>query len=105
MTHPKTKLQHDAFGGMKTPGEIYEYECQYHKEQFMTTKRSTIVFCDFLDSKGVQTNTSSVLDVGAGMGAVAHYMSSRWKEIEVIGMEKNKDLVRKGTKNTEGLRY
>ncbi len=86
----------DDASAFKTEREIYEYECNYHCEQFTAPKRSTIIFCEFLESKGILQNTCSVLDVGAGMGALIHYMSSRWKEIEFVGVEKDKEIVKKG---------
>ncbi len=102
----KANSQCNAVNGdissFKTKSQIYEYECQYHTHQFHSPKRSTTAFCEFLESKGILSETGSVLDIGAGMGAVTHYMSSRWKDIKFVGLEKDRNLVNRGSRILKG---
>jgi hypothetical protein len=78
-------------------GKIHEYELDYHREQFKESKRSTVIFCDHLEKLGYMKDTSSILDIGAGMGAPLHFMSTRWPDVTLRGVDNDRELVRVGS--------
>lgn len=77
----------------------------YHRRQFKNPYRSTVMFCDWLESLGFcsATGSSRLLDVGCGMGANAYYLSNRFAGTEVVGIDLNETLVRDGSALLEGL--
>lgn len=77
--------------------DIHEYEMDYHRSQFLETKRSTIAFGDYLE-KNLIKDTSSILDIGSGMGAVLYYLESRWKHLKLLGIDNDIELINFGNK-------
>ncbi len=75
--------------------QLGEKNWNYAKRQFDTPKRSTILFCEFLEQRQL-TNGGHIVDFGAGAGAVIHYMAQKHPEIRFTGVELNPELVEYG---------
>lgn len=70
----------------------------YHERQFKTPYRSTVVFCDWLESLELITPNKSleVADMGAGEGANLSYLAQRFPNSSFTGIDLNPDLVNWG---------
>lgn len=70
----------------------------YHERQFQTPYRSTVFFCEFLESLGLISPKDSIniLDMGSGEGANINYMAGKYPKSAFIGLDVNKNLVKKG---------
>lgn len=70
----------------------------YHDRQFREPYRSTIAFCNWLESAGLINAESElrILDLCSGAGANIHYMSERYPKSSFLGVDINADLVDQG---------
>lgn len=70
----------------------------YHERQFREPYRSTVAFCNWLESEGLLGRDSQVriLDLCAGAGANMAYMSGRYPGASFVGVDLNGDLVNQG---------
>lgn len=71
---------------------------EYHKKQLKETYRSTVVFCDWLESIGVINDNMKlkIADIGCGQGANIVYMAKRFRNCDFIGIDMNPHLVEWG---------
>lgn len=78
--------------------ELVDRYTEYHQRQLSSVYRSTVFFCDWLESLGFFTKKKEnrLLDIGAGQGANLLYMSKRFKCSYFTGIEINADLVKHG---------
>lgn len=67
----------------------------YHERQWANPYRSSVKFCDWLESLQVLDPSASlkICDVGAGEGANVFYMSQRYTKSTFKGLELNPELV------------
>lgn len=70
----------------------------YHERQFHEPHRSTVAFCDWLESLRCLERESRlrVLDLAAGEGANLLYMNRRFPHCEFVGVELNPAFVERG---------
>lgn len=70
----------------------------YHKRQFRNPYRSTIFFCNFLESLKLlsKKNSKNILDIGCGGGANLNYMATRFPNSTFTGIDINKSLITRG---------
>lgn len=70
----------------------------YHERQFRNPYRSTIFFCNFLESLKLlsKKNPKNILDIGCGLGANLNYMATRYPNSTFAGIDINKSLVTRG---------
>src|SRR5688500_16678700 len=75
-----------------------DYELEYHERQFREPYRSTVAFCNWLETSGflVRESKIRILDLGSGAGANVHYMSQRYPESSFVGVDINPELVEHG---------
>lgn len=71
---------------------------EYHERQFREPYRSTIAFCDWLDSERLMSPDSElrILDLCSGAGANIYYMSKRYPKSSFVGVDINADNVEQG---------
>ena len=70
----------------------------YHDRQLREPYRSTIAFCNWLETAGLVTPESRlrILDLCSGAGANIYYMSKRYPKSSFLGVDINADLVERG---------
>lgn len=70
----------------------------YHERQFKEPYRSTVAFCNWLETIGLINNGSQlkILDLCSGAGANIYYMSQRYPMSLFVGVDINPDLVEHG---------
>ncbi len=70
----------------------------YHDRQFREPYRSTIAFCNWLETAGLVAREGGlrILDMCSGAGANIYYMSKRYPRMSFIGVDINADLVEQG---------
>ena len=70
----------------------------HHERQFKEPYRSTVAFCDWLETTGLLHKESRlrILDLGAGQGATLYYMGLRYPHCSFVGVDINPDLVHQG---------
>ena len=70
----------------------------YHQRQLREPYRSTIAFCDWLETLGLISPDRSlrILDLAAGLGTNMFYMSQRYPQSTFVGVDLNAELVEKG---------
>jgi|SRR5687768_13757246 len=75
-----------------------DYELEYHERQFREPYRSTVAFCDWLETSGflVREQKLRILDLGSGAGANIYYMSQRYPGSSFVGIDINPELVERG---------
>lgn len=81
---------------------------EYHEKQLGKPYRSTVAFCNWLESLGIDgERPAKVLDLGAGMGANIHYMRERFPRFRFVGIELNPEFVTRGNAvfRERGVRY
>lgn len=82
-------------------------QLEYHQRQFRVPYRSTVRFCEWLESLSLldPRNTRTMLDIGAGGGANLYYMGKRHPDIAFTGVELNPALVELGARSllNEGI--
>ena len=71
---------------------------EYHEKQFNEPYRSTIAFCDWLETTGLMNSDSNIkiLDLCSGAGANLYYMSQRYRKSVFVGIDINPYLVDTG---------
>ncbi len=71
----------------------------YHEKQFKKPYRSTIFFCQWLESFGLLSKNKKdiILDIGAGMGSNIYYMAKKYPKSFFLGID-IASLVRTGNK-------
>lgn len=67
----------------------------YHDRGF-EGRRSTVAFCDWLDTVGYIKPSTTILDLCCGQGGDMFYMSKRYPDNRFLGIEKNMERVEKG---------
>ena len=74
------------------------YNADYFNRQFVEPYRSTVAFCNWLDSIDVMNPNSSIniLDVGTGKGSNIYYMAQRYKNAKFTGVDINPEFVDEG---------
>jgi SAM-dependent methyltransferase len=77
---------------------IEQVDTAYHERQFHEPYRSTVAFCDWIESHRYigRTGSSRILDVGCGQGANLFYMAKRFPHCEFIGVDINPALIESG---------
>jgi hypothetical protein len=70
----------------------------YHERQFKEPYRSTVAFCDWIESINLINagGRLNILDLCSGAGANMYYMSNRYPHMSFTGIEINKALVEYG---------
>lgn len=73
----------------------------YYVQQFKNPYRSTVKFCDWLESQvdlsgKTAANKTRIVDVGAGMGETLAYMAGRFSSCDFVGLDINRELVERG---------
>lgn len=70
----------------------------YHERQFKNPYRSTIAFCDWLESLHLLSSKklTKILDIGSGEGANLSYLASQFSHAFFVGIDINKTLVARG---------
>jgi len=70
----------------------------YHERQFRQPYRSTVAFCDWLDTERLMSPESElrILDLCSGAGANIYYMSKRYPKSSFLGVDINADNVDQG---------
>lgn len=78
--------------------EWLEIKTDYHKKQFDTPYRSTVLFCKWLEQKGLLNvhDQQAILDIGAGQGANLNYMAKQFPQCTFTGIDLNESLVNQG---------
>lgn len=73
-------------------------DLDYHLRQFSAPYRSTVAFCDWLETIDVITSNGQgrLVDVGAGGGANVKYMGDRFGKYAYLGVDLNPQLVELG---------
>jgi hypothetical protein len=71
-------------------------EQEYHERQYREIKRSTVLFCDWLESEGLLKDGQVIIDLACGMGANVCYMAKRYPDSVFIGIDSNPDLIDRG---------
>ncbi len=73
-------------------------DTEYHERQFKEPYRSTVAFCDWLESIGYMERESHyrIMDLCCGEGANIWYMARRWPRCDFVGIDINTSLVNKG---------
>lgn len=76
------------------------YNDDYFNRQFKTPYRSTVKFCDWLESlNAVTTNKEiNILDIGTGKGSNLYYMHKRFPNNNYWGIDVNADFINEGNK-------
>lgn len=82
----------------RTDEWISNYNKDYFDRQFKEPYRSTVKFCDWLESLNLLTPQSptNILDLGTGKGANLYYMAGRFKRCRFTGIDINEDFIREG---------
>lgn len=75
-----------------------EVNADYHERQFRTPYRSTLAFCDWLETQQLIGRDSrlKILDLCSGAGANVYHMSQRYPSSSFVGVDINPDLVAQG---------
>jgi hypothetical protein len=70
----------------------------YHERQFKEPYRSTVAFCNWIETLGLINSGSrlNILDLCSGAGANIYYMSQRYPKSSFTGVDINNDLVEQG---------
>ena len=68
---------------------------EYHDRGF-EGRRSTVAFCNWLDTTGYLKPGTTILDLCCGQGGDMFYMAQRYPDNRFIGIEKNVSRVIKG---------
>ncbi len=70
----------------------------YHERQFREPYRSTVAFCDWLETERLMCPESEqrILDLCSGAGANIYYMSKRYPKSSFLGVDINPDNVEQG---------
>jgi len=73
-------------------------DTDYNEKQFKEPYRSTVAFCNWIETIGLINNESKikVLDLCSGAGANIYYMSQRYPKSFFVGVDINADLVEQG---------
>ncbi len=71
-----------------------KHSLYYHTKQYSDVKESTKHFLCFLNKNVVFTPNCKVIDVGCGAGAATHYISRNLHNVEVIGIDLSKELIK-----------
>src|SRR3989338_8826 len=73
----------------------------YHEKQYDQHYRSTMSFCDWLESLKIldASRKLRILDLGAGQGANIFYMAKRFPNSEFVGVDINLSLVKWGNES------
>lgn len=71
---------------------------EYHDRQFREPYRSTVAFCNWLETAGLVSSGSKlrIIDLGSGAGANIYYMSKRLANSSFLGVDLNANLVAQG---------
>ena len=66
----------------------------YHRRQYGEPNRSTVMFCDWMETIGLleRDRPQAILDIGAGLGANINYMAHRFPHSRFLGVELNPHL-------------
>lgn len=74
---------------------------KYHQKQFIEPYRSTVAFCEWLESLGALNSNSKlkIVDMACGQGANIFYMKKRYPLCCFTGIELNPELVAWGNKH------
>jgi len=75
-----------------------EGKTDYHERQYKQPYRSTVTFCNWLESLAFFNKSEKlrIADIGAGQGANLFYMAKRYPNTIFVGIELNPDLVKWG---------
>ncbi len=70
----------------------------YHERQFREPYRSTIAFCEWLETERLVSPESElrIVDLCSGTGANIHHMSKRYPKSTFLGVDINPDNVERG---------
>lgn len=76
----------------------------YHARQLANVYRSTIKFCDWLETIGYMNPDSrlSILDLACGPAANLAYMAKRYPNCRFIGVDLNPNFVKQGNEVLQG---
>ena len=79
---------------------IRQVDLDYHERQFREPYRSTVAFCDWIESLSLIDNASriEVLDVACGLGGNIAYMAKRYPQCSFTGIDINDQLVQAGNR-------
>ncbi|HYN80889.1 MAG TPA: class I SAM-dependent methyltransferase [Gemmatimonadaceae bacterium] len=71
---------------------------EYHERQFLEPYRSTIAFCDWLETELLMSPESElrVVDLCSGTGANIYHLSKRYPKSTFVGVDINPDNVERG---------
>lgn len=71
---------------------------EYHKKQLKETYKSTVAFCDWLESIDVINKDAElkIVDIGCGAGGNIAYMSKLYHNCDFLGIDLNPDVVKWG---------
>ncbi|MGG1664125.1 class I SAM-dependent methyltransferase [Brevibacillus sp. NRS-1366] len=80
--------------------EWMEITTDYHKKQFGIPYRSTVLFCEWLEEKGLLNahDHKKIVDIGAGQGANLNYMAKKFPASGFKGIDLNACLVDQGNR-------
>jgi len=82
----------------RTTEWIEKVDLAYHSRQFTTPFRSTVLFCEWLESLNCLNADSqlNIVDIGSGQGANIYYMAERYKNSHFVGLDINQELISAG---------
>lgn len=89
-------MHHDSTAWLEaTKNKAY---LRYHQKQILKPYRSTVAFCQWLESLGCldKEKKDNILDVGAGMGGQICYMAKKYPKSSFVGVDINPKLVVEG---------
>jgi SAM-dependent methyltransferase len=71
---------------------------EYYEKQLKNPYRSTVLFCQWLESFGLldKNRKDKILDIGAGMGGQIYYMAKKYPKSFFVGIDINPILVKIG---------
>lgn len=77
---------------------VKNYNDDYFNRQFENPYRSTIKFCDWLESLGLFKNVSGTkfLDMCTGKGSNVYYMYKRFPKCKFLGLDINDNFIKEG---------
>ncbi len=80
-----------------------KYELDYHVKQMEHIYRSTEIFVNWLEERGIMGNGQQlkVLDMACGTGANTIYMANRFRESQFVGMDINEEFIDYGNSQME----